>query len=177
MPVCAENATEKLACFEMFSATIADEALSISNPPYSSGISIAVSPSSAASFSKRFVTEKSFASIESDAGIISLTAKLAVVSAICLCSSVKSSGKKQSAGAGSLIRKLPPAMRVAVVGSGVVIVAMVLLLLRILNFQKCNLTHFSDHLAGLKRVPSNHTPLALPAKRLQLRFSQRYWRL
>src|SRR6202041_714697 len=38
IPVCAENATEKLACFEIFSATIAAEALSTSSPPYSSGI-------------------------------------------------------------------------------------------------------------------------------------------
>ena len=57
--------------------------------------------------------------------MISLMAKFAVVSAICLCSSVKSSGKKQSAGVGSVMRKLPPGMRfVSVIGA--VMVAMVL---------------------------------------------------
>jgi hypothetical protein len=35
--------------------------------------------------------------------MISLTAKFAVVSAICRCSSVKSSGKKQSAAVGSVM--------------------------------------------------------------------------
>ena len=59
------------------------------------------------------------------AGTISLMAKSAVVWAIWRCSSVKSSGKKQSAGVGLEMRKLPPGMRLVSVG-GVVIVAMVL---------------------------------------------------
>jgi hypothetical protein len=125
MPVCAEKATEKLACLEMFSATMAEDILSISRPPYSSGISIAVRPRSAASFNRRRVTEKSLASIWSEAGMISLMAKFAVVSAICLCSSVKSSGKKQSAAPGSVMRKLPPGTRF-VSAIGAVMVAMVL---------------------------------------------------
>ncbi len=72
-------------------------------------------PQSAQARSPRFisrrVTAKSFASIASLAGTTSLIAKSRVVCAICLCSSVKSSGKKQSAGVASVIRKLPPGMR------------------------------------------------------------------
>ncbi len=59
----------------------------------------------------------------SDFGMISFVAKLAVVSAIWRCSSVKSSGKKQESGVGSVMRKAPPGVRVAV-GAGTVIVAM-----------------------------------------------------
>ncbi len=53
---------------------------------------------------------KSLASMASEAGTISLRAKSAVVWAIWRCSSVKSSGKKQSAGEGLAMRKLPPGM-------------------------------------------------------------------
>ncbi len=56
--------------------------------------------------------------------MISLTAKFAVVSAICFCSSVKSSGKKQSATVVSVMRKLPPGVRF-VSAIGAVMVAMV----------------------------------------------------
>ncbi len=53
-------------------------------------------------------------------------AKSLVVSAIWRCSGVKSSGKKQEAGVGLVIRKAPPGVRGAV--GTAVIVAMVLLL-------------------------------------------------
>jgi hypothetical protein len=52
-------------------------------------------------------------------------AKSAVVCAICLCSSVKSSGKNQSAAFTSAIRKLPPGVRFAIGVGTVVIVAIV----------------------------------------------------
>ena len=125
IPTCAENTTQKLPCFAMFSATMADVTLSISRPPYSSGISTEQSPSSLASRIKRRVTTKSFASSASPTGTTSFIAKSRVVCAICRCSSVKSSGKKQSAAVASEIRNEPPGMRFVGV-SDAVIVAMVL---------------------------------------------------
>ncbi len=113
MPVCAEKATEKLPCLAMFSAMMAEVCLSISRPPYSSGMSAEVRPRSAASLMRRRVTAKSLASIWSETGTISLVAKSAVVWAIWRCSSVKSSGKKQSCGVGLVMRKEPPGVGVA----------------------------------------------------------------
>ena len=53
MPACAPNAVEKLASTEMWSTMSVELTLSIPRPPYSSGTSTAVNPSSAALRSSR----------------------------------------------------------------------------------------------------------------------------
>ena len=156
MPVCAVNATQKLPCLAISSATIAEHTLSISRPPYSSGISTESSPRSPASFISRRVTEKSFASIASLTGTTSFRANSAVVCAICLCSSEKSSGKKQSAGVASEIRKLPPGMIFFVAGEGVVLVAMVLPLGRCLVDRAESMTVPNAH-PGHRMLYSSHS--------------------
>src|SRR5712692_2191625 len=158
MPTCAVKATEKLPCLAMLSAMMADVTLSISRPPYSSGISTEVRPRSLASLMRRRVTEKSLASIWSETGMISLVAKSAVVCAIWRCSSVKSSGKKQSAGVASAIRKLPPGMRF-VIGTGVVvIVAIAFHLNRVLRncFQSQSSVHTFKYPGGSHASANAH---------------------
>ena len=127
MPVCAENATENDPCFAMYSDTMAEETLSISSPPYSSGMSVAVRPRSAAPLMSERMTAKSLASMAAERGTTSLVAKSAAVCAIWRCSSVKSSGKKQAAGVEAVMRKAPPVARVCAGAGGVVIVAMLYL--------------------------------------------------
>src|SRR5215469_16762486 len=122
MPTCAEKATEKLPCLAMLSAMMAEVTLSISRPPYSSGMSTEVRPRSEASLMRRRVTLKSLDSIWSEAETTSLIANSEAVWAIWRCSSEKSSGKKQSAGVGFEIRKLPPGMIFLSVEVGAVIV-------------------------------------------------------
>src|SRR5664279_1201947 len=58
MPTCALKATEKLANWLIDSETIADVTLSSSSPPYASGTSTAINPSSPALRSRPLVTVK-----------------------------------------------------------------------------------------------------------------------
>ena len=109
MPTCAPNAVEKLASTEMWSVIKVDEILSIPIPPYSSGMSTPVNPSSPAFLSVAARTPGSLASIAATEGRISSRANRAAVAAICLCSSFKSSGVNTSPGVRVSSRKLPPA--------------------------------------------------------------------
>src|SRR5271170_7584883 len=74
IPTCALKATLKLASTDMRSAMIAEVTLSMDRPPYSSGISTAISPRSPAFFSSPRVTSKCLASISSAAGSTSFAA-------------------------------------------------------------------------------------------------------
>ena len=58
MPTCAPKVTEKMPDFAMRSAMMADDTLSSSMPPYSSGTSTTVNPSSLAFFSSSRVNAK-----------------------------------------------------------------------------------------------------------------------
>ncbi len=109
MPACAPNAVEKLASTEMWSTMSVELTLSIPRPPYSSGTSTAVNPSSAALRSTAAIAPGSFASIAVTRGKISSRANRSAVAAICRCSSLRSSGVKTSSGVRDSIRKLPPA--------------------------------------------------------------------
>ena len=116
MPACAPNAVEKLASTEMWSSISVELTLSIPRPPYSSGTSTAVNPSSAALRSIAAIAPGSFASIAAMRGKISSRANRSAVAAICRCSSLRSSGVKTSSGVRDSIRKLPPAA--ATIGDG-----------------------------------------------------------
>src|SRR5581483_10084209 len=109
MPVCAPQVVANPAYLAMWSAMIAEVTLSISIPPYSSGTSTALRPSSPAFFSRSRLTEKSLCSILSMLGTISLLAKSSAVWPISWCCSLKSSGVKISSGLRSSNRKLAPA--------------------------------------------------------------------
>src|SRR5271166_1030502 len=109
MPVCAPKAVETLARIERWSVMSVEVVLSMPTPPYSSGMSTEVNPSSAALRSSDFRTPGSLASMAAVKGRISSRANRAAVSAICRCSSFRSSGVKTSAGVRDLSRKLPPA--------------------------------------------------------------------
>ena len=84
------------------------EALSSSSPPYSSGASIINSPSSPHFFIPSTTRSKFCLSISSICGTISFATNCSVVSPICRCSSVKSSGVKTSSQGVSAIRYSPP---------------------------------------------------------------------
>ena len=74
MPLCAPSVTMKLPYFAMKSAMMADDTLSMSEPPYSAGMSALVRPISAAFFSSSRATDQSLCSIFSATGRISLIA-------------------------------------------------------------------------------------------------------
>src|SRR5580693_3655199 len=93
--------------------------LSISRPPYASGISAELRPSSPAFFSRSRVMEKSLCSIFSMLGTISLMANSSAVWPMSRCCSVKSSGVKTSSVLRSSRRKLPP--EILVCGTAVVV--------------------------------------------------------
>ena len=82
MPECPRKLTEKLPDLAMRSAIIADDILSISMPPYSSGTSTELMPSSLAFLISSRVRAKSLCSILSIFGTISLFAKSSVVCAM-----------------------------------------------------------------------------------------------
>src|SRR3954469_3048674 len=109
IPACPPNDVLKLAHTAMRSATMAEETLSMSEPPYCSGTSMLAMPISLAFFSRSRVTWYSLCSIFSIAGRISWRANSSAVFAICWCSSVKSSGVKTSFGLRSSRSQLPPA--------------------------------------------------------------------
>ena len=99
MPTCALKATEKLASWRCDSAIMAEVTLSISRPPYSSGMSTAISPSSPA-FAQQGPGDGRNSSPQSAsaAGSTSFAVNSTAVLAICRCSSEKSSGVKTSCG-------------------------------------------------------------------------------
>src|SRR5580698_10733442 len=99
----------------MDSATIAEVTLSSSSPPYASGMSTLIKPSSPALRRRLRVTAKFLASISAAAGITSFVVNSMTVLAICRCSSEKSSGVNISCGSRSSMRKLPPLIRCATV--------------------------------------------------------------
>ena len=93
--------------------------LSSPMPPYSSGMSTAAKPSSAALRSSVSIAPGSLASMAATRGRISSRAKRAAVAAICRCSSLRSSGVKTSAGVRVSSKKLPPAA--AAMGDGTMV--------------------------------------------------------
>src|SRR5579864_2884872 len=108
MQVWAPQVVLKPPYFAIRSAMMADVTLSSSMPPYCSGTSTPLNPSSPAFFTSSRVTAKSLCSIFSMLGTISLLANSSAVCAMSKCCSVKSSGVKTSSGLRSSIRKLPP---------------------------------------------------------------------
>src|SRR5690242_5044008 len=108
MQVCAPHVVLKPPYLAIRSAMIAEVTLSICVPPYSSGTSTPLRPSSPAFFSSSRLMRNSFCSSFSILGTISLVANSSAVCAINWCCSVKSSGVKMSFGLRSSIRKLPP---------------------------------------------------------------------
>ncbi len=111
MPTCAPNAVEKLASTEMWSVMSVELTLSIPSPPYSSGTSTAVNPSSAALRSIAAIAPGSLASIAGTRGRISSLANRSAVAAICRCSSFRSSGVKISSGVRDSTRSCRPQRR------------------------------------------------------------------
>src|SRR5215831_14463888 len=108
MPTCPPKLTLKLPETAMYSLISAEEILSISEPPYCSGMSTLAMPISHAFRISSRVTAKSLCSIFSVLGRISFFANSSVVRTICLCSSVRSSGVNTWSVVCSSIRKLPP---------------------------------------------------------------------
>src|SRR6266849_10569379 len=108
LPVCPPQVVANPAYFAMWSAITAAVTLSISRPPYASGISAELRPRSPAFFKRSRVMEKSLCSIFSALGRISLTANSSAVCPMSWCCSVKSSGVKTSSVRRSSSRKLPP---------------------------------------------------------------------
>ncbi len=109
MPMCAPKAVEKLASVEMWSVISVELSLSRPMPPYSSGMSTAVKPNSAALRNNSTIAPGSLASMAATRGRISSRAKRAAVAAIWRCSSFRSSGVRISLGVRVSSRKLPPA--------------------------------------------------------------------
>src|SRR4051812_3592562 len=134
MPACPPKDVLKLAQTAMRSATMAEETLSMSEPPYCSGTSMLAMPISLAFFSRSRVTWYSLCSIFSIAGRISCRANSSAVFAICWCSSVKSSGVKISFGLRSSRSQLPPA--IFTFGTAVA-VAICFPLVQILKYSRC----------------------------------------
>src|SRR3954471_22409762 len=134
IPACPPNDVLKLAHTAMRSATMAEETLSMSEPPYCSGTSMLAMPISLAFFSRSRVTWYSLCSIFSIAGRISWRANSSAVFAICWCSSVKSSGVKTSFGLRSSRSQLPP--ETFTFGTAVA-VAICFPLVQILKYSRC----------------------------------------
>ena len=111
MPVCAREGDGEAGLLADGFGDQAEVTLSMPRPPYSSGTSTAMRPSSPALRSRARVTAKFLASISAAAGSTSLVVNSSAVLAICRCSSVKSSGVKTSSRAALLEEEAAAAPR------------------------------------------------------------------
>ena len=119
MQVCAPQVVLKPPYFDSRSAMMAEVTLSICMPPYCSGTSTPLNPSSPAFLTSSRVIAKFLCSMFSMLGTISLLANSSAVCAMSRCCSLKSSGVKTSSRVRSSIRKPPP--RILLAGTAVTV--------------------------------------------------------
>ncbi len=108
MPVCAECQPPYDPSRPMRSAVTISDGRSIAMPPYSSGIAIAVRPSSTDFRSTLIATPGFFSRIAGRFGSTSLAQNSSTMRPMARCSSLRSSGVKMSCGVDSSIRKAVP---------------------------------------------------------------------